>query len=169
MRGMRSGFACLLSAAVVLLTANPASACRIPWRFVPANETHEVVLVATAVSRVDWGQYVYDTGQPLDRDTGIELSRMHAREWTAVLRTVTVLKGDAPQVIQVTPDLDTFKGEVIISSCWDGITTPQPGQTYAVYLDERDGALRTTRLVDLEFSLVHDPLFSTARSGADRD
>lgn len=165
MHGVRTA---LLSIILGCVTATPTAACRIPWRFVPANETHEVVLVATAVSRSDWGAYSYDAGWPVDRATGEMPTRMHGREWSAVLRTVTVLKGEAPDVIQVSPDIPDENGEVVISSCWDGITTPQPGETYAVYLDRGNGALAVTRLVELNFSLANDPLFSMANSPPNR-
>lgn len=150
----------------------PALACRVPWRFVPANETHEVVVVATALSRDDWGRFSYDTGQPIDRETGEPLRFLHAREWTAELETLWVLKGEAIPIIQVAPDLPIGSGnaeDVVISSCWDGIETPQPGKTYAVYLNRRGGALTTTRLVDINFALANDPLFSSAAAIAVSD
>lgn len=115
------------------------------------------------VSRTDWGRFTYDTGVPFDRMTGQPYELGHAREWTAILRTTWVLKGNSPAVIQVAPDVALVPGEDVItwSSCWDGIETPQPGKTYAVYMDRINGVLRTTRLVDINFALANDPLFSS--------
>lgn len=152
-----------LLAAVTWTT--PALACRIPWRFVPANETHEVVVVAKALRRDDWGRFSYDTGQPIDRETGESPRFPHAREWTAELETLSVLKGEAIPIIQVAPDLPVVIGDteaVLIFDCWDGIETPQVGRTYAVYLNRRDGALTTTRLLSINFAIANDPLFSSA-------
>jgi hypothetical protein len=162
--------------ALALLVAGawttPALACRIPWRFVPTNETHEVVVIATVLRRDDWGRFNYDTGQPTDRETGEPQPFLQAREWTAELETLWVLKGEAIPIIQVAPDLPVGRGrpeDVVIRSCWDGIETPQAGKTYAVYLDRRDGALTTTRLVDITFALANDPLFSSAAAIAAPD
>ncbi len=144
--------------------APPAFACRVPYRFDPASEVHEVVVVAVALRRDDWGRLSYDTPQPLDRETGEPAKYAHNREWTAELRTLRVLKGEAVPIIQVSPDDDLITGDgemIIIGGCGDGIETPQPGKTYAVYLDRRDGALRTTRLVDVAFAQRFDPLFLT--------
>ncbi|NBW06589.1 MAG: hypothetical protein EBR82_01010 [Caulobacteraceae bacterium] len=142
--------------------APPAFACRVPYRFNPASEVHEVVVVAVALRRDDWGRLSYETGAALDRETGEPPNYAHNREWTAELRTLRVLKGEAVPTIQVAPDDDlmTSEGEIIIvGGCGDGIETPQPGKTYAVYLDRRDGVLRTTRLVDVVFAQTFDPLF----------
>lgn len=143
--------------------APPAFACRVPYRFNPASEVHEVVVVAVALRRDDWGRLSYETGTPIDRETGEPPNYPHNRQWAAELRTLRVLKGEAVPIIQVAPDdeLMTNDGElIIVSGCGDGIETPQPGKTYAVYLDRgRDGVLRTTRLVDVAFAQTFDPLF----------
>lgn len=166
--GRSNSFASGLSAFALLAVGacpTPTLACRTPWRFSPANETHEVVVVATALRRDDWGRFSYDTGRPIDRETGEPHRFLHAREWTAELETLWVLKGEAIPIIQVAPDLPVVSGnavDVVVSSCWDGIETPQAGKTYAVYLDRRGGALTTIRLVDINFALANDPLFSSA-------
>lgn len=143
--------------------AGSALACRVPFRFDPAQEHHEVVVVAVALRRDDWGRYTYNTGIPIDRDTGEPARYGYPRQWAADLRTLRVLKGEAIPIIQVAPDEAYFaapEGDVaVVSSCGDGIETPQPGQTYVVYLDRRDGILRTTRLVDIALAQRSDPLF----------
>jgi hypothetical protein len=152
--------------AVIMATgaAPSAFACRVPYRFDPAREPHEVVVVAVALRRDDWGRYSYDTGAPIDKETGEPAPYAHPREWVAELRTIRVLKGEAVPIIQVAPDEEIVTmpdGErLIIRGCGDGIETPQPGKTYVVYLDRRDGVLRTTRLVDIAFAQRADPLFS---------
>lgn len=142
--------------------APPALACRVPYRFNPATEVHDVVVVAVAVRRDDWGRFSYETGLPIDRATGEAAGNAYNREWVAELRTLRVLKGEAVPIVQVSPDEDFIPaGEIIVGRCGDGIETPQPGKTYAVYLDRRDGVLKTTRLVDIAFAQKVDPLFLT--------
>jgi hypothetical protein len=157
----------IFGALVVIMAAGAAPsalACRVPYRFDPARETHEVVVVAIALRRDDWGRYSYDTGAPIDRETGEQAPYAHPREWAAELRTLWVLKGEAVPIIQVAPDEEIVSmpdGErVIVVGCGDGIETPQPGKTYVVYLDRHDGVLKTTRLVDIAFAQRADPLFS---------
>lgn len=165
-------FGALAVAGTVGGFAPPASACRAPYRFDPATEVHEVVVVAVALRRDDWGRFSYDTGVPIDRETGEPAGNAYNREWVAELRTLWSLKGEAVPIIQVSPDealIATSDGEtIIVGGCGDGIETPQPGKTYAVYMDRRDGVLKATRLVDIAFAQRADPLFTSASVIRDR-
>ena len=123
-----------------------ASACRLPYRFNPANETFDAMVVAVAVSR----RPVADDEQPRPSN---ENEIMFALDWVAEFETVTTLYGEAPDKITVR-QIRLGNG-----MCWNGIERPEPGGSYAIYLTRGVNGLTARRMIGLQSALELDPVF----------